>query len=395
MGVKPYSTIATAVDMPFKIMIDQPVNEKYDVSVMHDSTVVKSITGVSGQTIVDIGTPQDLGLAPGSIDKVTVTISRAGSVIDSKTIPVAYVNGSYAVLLFRDENNVELIGDVVVADLKNNTILAYHGSNIGIPANTGNIFDYSMMYVEFSAFKNNVKYYYLMRIDKLSLQSGRQYVLNLIPRSAVGIKLVFHLDTSALGKWGAFLDWIVDGLGYISSIIINLNIKVWELFPGAIAKAILKLYGLDLPIVSVNYDASNNDLYVKIENDPIPLILIALVVAGLVASAVIAWMIRDIIAEQTEQVRIQEYSKILSQIIQLQQNMADKCAQLYGNNVDNYLKCLQGASNVTNSLTDHSANAFKTADNTVQQQDNTIKQLKDMLILAVGGSIIIAVLSRK
>jgi len=389
MGVKPYVTLVTSFDMPIKIQIDQPINETYDVSITHNGNPVKNITGVKGGAIIDVGTPQDIGLSPGTVDKIDVVLTKGGNVIDAKSLPVLYIDGTQATLWLKDENGNELIGDVVIGDLKNQTILSYHGSVISIPKNVSPI-DYSQLYVEFGATTpDGKKYYYLSRIDRLNLQSGT-YVITLKPVDKIPVGIQVTIDTSNAGVLSGLFDWLVDAGGWLASIWGKLNIT----YPGYLVANVVKLFGINLPILDFSYDSNTNTLRIWFENDVHPILIIALVLAGLVVAGITVVRVTDVLMEQQKTAQIQALSQIQQHILQIQEQAINACREQYANDVDSYIKCVQGVSGITNSLATPLNAGFSTVTQQNDQLSRTIQMLQTILIIAIAGMLIINIVRR-
>jgi len=389
MGVKPYVTLVTAFDMPIKIEIDQPVNETYDVSITRNGNPVKNITGVKGGAIIDVGTPQYLGLSPGTVDKIDVVLTKGGNVVDHKTIPILYIDGSQASLWFKDENGNELVGDVVIGDLKNNTVLSYHGSTISIPKNTSPI-DYSQLYVEFGiTTPSGKKYYYLSRIDRLNLQSGT-YIVTLKPVDKIPVGIQVTIDTSNAGVLSGLFDWLVDAGGWLASIWGKLNIT----YPGYLVSNVVKLFGINLPILDFSYDSNTNTLRIWFENDVHPILIIALVLAGIIVAGITVIKISDIFIEHEKTVQIQALKEIQQHILAIQEQAINACKEKYANDVESYIKCVQGVSGITNSLATPLNAAFNTVTQQNDQLTSTLQMLQTILIIAIAGMLIINIVRR-
>jgi len=389
MGVKPYATLVTSFDMPIQIQIDQPVNETYDISITRNGYPVKNITGVRGGAIINVATPQDLGLTPGVVDKIDVVITRGGDVVDHKTIPILYISGSQASIWFKDENGRDLVGDMVIGDLKNKTVLSYHGYVASIPRNISPI-DYSQLYIEFGATTpNGKKYYYVSRIDKLNLQSGT-YIVTLKPVSKVPVGIEFTIDTSNAGVLSGLFDWLVDAGGWLASIWGKLNIT----YPGYLVSNVIKLFNINLPVLDFSYDSSTNTLKIWFENDPWPLIVYILILAGIVVAGVAVITVRDIIMEQQKTVQMQTLADIQKHILQIQGQAINACEEKYANDVDSYIKCVQGVSNITNALATPLDAGFSSANKEKDDLAKTLQMLQTILIIAIAGMLIINIVRR-
>lgn len=289
-----------------------------------------------------------------------------------ETHSLKYLYGVYKWIVgFVDENDKTLNITAVCVTRYDGDIFVRSGIGaVSIPDVGSN-----PLILELSGYQNNKKYYFVKFNPHLEWQ-GTAIQIKVYPRDKYIIKTTIDIPSlsgnPALETIGNFISWL-------GNRIMDINLGVATIIANAL--------GLRAPVVKTEIDLVNGTLTLYYVNDPIPaIVIIAGVVVGIVAGVVMSIAIqcyRDIrLAEVNYEARKliyeanKQYYDTVNEIIEFSattQNPQETAFKL--------LSLLTPPQIPTKDVSD-----------TVQKQDDMIEQLKSMLMLAIGGAIVIAVL---
>ena len=362
-------SIFMVYDMPSYILVD--MGYLHRLKVYESETIIyidDTATGTNRQAtpyVVRVWSENPHGTPPYTpiVYTVYVDVYDTNNVLKERhTLKYMYVRSFYTVN-FVDENDraLEMLTYVVIYRQDGVYYYKYYGSTIRIPDYGG----YNLI-LEASRDKDGKKYYFVKRnpelysVTKIKVTPNNKYI--------VGIRIkVSELNIPVIQDIYNYFMWLfAKGFNfslYMANVISNLlNIKV--------------------PVIKAEYDINNQELTIYYEVDPVKLVVLAIIAAGLIGGAAIAWSIRDIfianVKYQITEVTQQSYREYLQTIRKL-----TDYAQ------ENNLTAEQ-----TQALLDKLTPPLVSSEigNVIQQKDSLIEQLKTLLIVGIGGAALITFL---
>ncbi|MEO0133024.1 MAG: hypothetical protein ABIK73_08870 [candidate division WOR-3 bacterium] len=361
--------IFTSWDMPAYITIDAGYTHR--LKVYESETIIyvdDTVTGTNRPaTLYEVrvwetnphGTPPQTP----AIYNLYVDVYDTNNVLKERiTLKYMYGAGKYRINIV-DENNNTFEAQIYYCIRTSSDVFAdsYYGSNISIVDRGVND-----LILEIIRVRDGKKYYMISKNPTLYTNT----TITLYPKSEFIIKVVY--DVSMFNN--------IPGLKQLYNFIMWLGTRIYNvLIP--LAQSITNLLGIPLPIVKVEYD--NGLLIVYYVNDPIPILPIIIAIVAGALGITIALVVRDILVSETtykiEQLVHDSYTQYLNIIKEIKD-----FASTTPNPEQTFIDLI---SKITPPQV-----STKDTKSTLDQKDNMISQLKDMLMLAIGGAIVIAVL---
>lgn len=363
--------IFTSYDMPAYIIVnsEQPFMIKaYEGNALYIDDTLTGNVRQAGIQVIKLWSQNPHGdpAVNKGVYEVTVEIyNSSSSLILSKKLKYWYDKTGYTIT-FKDEDFYDLSVDSTLIIVHDNSLfyIRYFGSTLSFPMI--NISD--KFIIEAYRTKDNKKYMYFA----VSPQIPSNALIQLSPNS--GNSVTFDIDITQLNALsfipGAsiflrFISWIgVDRIAYI------------------VADWISRQFGIPNNIIDVRLDG--NILHITYENDPIPILAIIIYLAELLAWVFVAYLLVNAYVSYTS------YET---------QKLANEQSKQYYDTVNKITEYAQ-SNNLSPQDTQRLIQQVRppvvsstSADNTFTQFSNNIEQLKQMLLIAIGGAIVITVLS--
>ncbi|MCD6418470.1 hypothetical protein J7M00_06790 [bacterium] len=399
--VIPVHTIIGASDQPVYLnIVEESDNVTYkfylDSYTAGSSTPFHTETVNKGTTQVNF-TVTGLASSPDNqIHKLYITRDDGSGEKLLTTINIAYLTTKWTLDVKDKDTGENIPGYVYISDPVNAVIMQGYGkTTLGLP-DPQYLSDKTIIEVVYNG--SDGKYYYISMYSKFTsqIEQGATSVtleLNkLPPKSKVPVTVEYDFGiANYLYEFLIKAHLMPIGGDTYSQIIATILTggQYW------VAMSIPKALGIDLPIISVDYDDQNNKVIVTYEQDPVPLAVILILIAiGVVGAVVVTGYIKDMYVATVKSVQTQTVAKLVSEKAQLTQQAIDQCTQQYGNDPDSLAKCI----NTTTTAIDHAYNDPLTAITTTLKEDNedkedTIDKLKNLVIVAGVIALLIALYS--
>ena len=359
--------IFTSYDMPAYIIVSSNIPfmlKAYEGNTVYvDDTLTGNVrqAGTHIIKIWDTNIHGDPAVNPG-VYSVTVELYSGSTLVFSKNIKYWYGKTAY-IVTFKDENMYDLSVDSTFLILHGSDLfyIHYFGSNVSLPS----IGSYDKVVIEAYRNKDNKKYMYFALNPTLSYNT----IIQLSPNTSNSITLVYDLSKLSMipgvDIFLRFISWI--GVANI---------------PHIVADWISRQFNISNNIIDVRVDGNN--LYVTYENDPIPILLVIIYLVEILAWVFVAYLLVNAYVSYTT------YET---------QKLANEQSKQYYDTVNKITEYAQ-SNNLSPQDTQRLIQQVRppvvsstSANNMFTQFSNNIEQLKQMLLIAIGGAIVITVLS--
>lgn len=355
--------VFTAYDMPAYLIVKSDVSfmlKAYEGSTVYIDDTLTGTVRQAGTVIVKLWDTNPHGDPSVGRGIYTVTVElydTSGSLQLEKKLKYLYDVAAY-VVTFKDESGYDLAVDTTIILVRGSDAfyVRYFGSTVSIPTA-------DKMVIEAYRSKDNRKYMYVAVNPPLSTNT----VVKLTPNAYNAVTVVYDLSK---------LSW----LSYVpgSSLFIQFALWASTRIPYIIADWISRQLGITNPIVDVKVDG--NYLYVTYENDPVPILAVIVYLAELFAWAFVAYLL------------VQAFTAYITYEVQ---KLATEQSKQYYDAQRLVLQYAQekGLSPQETQQLMQQMKPPQVSSTAAEQMSNTIEQLKQMLLIAIGGAVVITVLS--